>query len=309
MKHLRKLIATVSILFGVIALIVWALAFFAVKTIEDGSVVTNLASSALNNPAVTNLVTEAAQELVGDSLEGEGLDLSAIGLDGTVDDVISSFIGSDSFQNGIADAVGAAHADFTDQLTGEDRAPAPLSVNLDLSSILGEELQDQPVLGALVPDDLVVPPIAVQVLDASSFERVRDVYSWIAGIAKVAGWIGLGLILFGILVSPNKRWILPKFLLGLGIASTMAWLLVATINVERLAAFIPGGGADGTIGSAIVDFIPQETIDGVAVRILQFGIGSFVASLALYFLVKALSRKKSSRRDHDEQPAPAAHVR
>jgi len=286
-----------------------ALALFAVKTIEDGSVVTNLASSALNNPAVTTLVTEAAQGLVGDSLEGEGVDLSEFGLEGTVDDVISEFIGSESFQNGLGEAVEAARADFTDQLTGEDRAPAPLSVNLDLSSILGEELQDQPVLGALVPDDLEVPPIAVQVLDASSFERVRDVYSWIAGIAKVAGWIGLGLIVFGILASPNKRWFLPKLFLGLGIVSTMAWLLVATINVERLSGFIPGGGVDGGIGSAIVDFIPQETIDGAAFRVLQLGIGTLVASLALYFLVKALSRKKSSKRDHDGQPAPAAHAR
>ncbi len=299
MKIVRRMLAALAIVAGVIMLIVWALALFTVRTIEDGTLVTNLATSALDNPAVEKLVVDKSQSAVHASLKDQGVNLKKLGLDGAVDDLVAAIVKSDTFSELVKSAVESAHEDLKRQLTEEGAAGTPLSINIDVSVLINESLANAPVIGSAIPD-VAVQPVSVEVLDGNSFDRVRHVYTWVQRIARWAGWVGLALIVAGIVLTPNKRWFVPKMLFWLGGLSILAWFAVGTLDAERIAGFLPGG-RDGSLGSAVAEYFPQATLDSVAAKTLVVGLVALAAAVALSLVIRAIGRSgKGSHRSADE---------
>lgn len=305
MKLLRSLTAGLCILLGVAMLIVWALSFGVTKLVTNGDVVATAASGALDNDEVTGLVVEQVDGRINAELEGQGLDLSALGLDGTLTSLVTTLVESDQFSATITDAVSEAHADFEAQLTDPDREPAPLVLSLDVGASITRTLSDTPLIGDAI-GAAEVEPVEVPVMEAEPFERVRGVYKWIDRAARWAGWIGLALLVVGLLVSPRKQWFLPKLFFGLGIASGFGYLFAWWLSAERLAAIAPGG-EDGALAEFARAAISDDFLDRTQGRLGVAALICLAVAAGLYVLVKVLRMDRKRRAGAHEDTAGVPH--
>jgi hypothetical protein len=293
MKIFRGFLAVVCLVLGVIALALWGTSELAVRTVEDGSVVTGIAQKVVEQPAVQSAITRKTQAYVTASLSNAGVDVASLGLQGTLDDAVAAAVASPAFQASLTDAIDGARADFAKQLTSPDFAGEPLVVNLDVSAVINQTIASIPVVGALVPA-LTLEPLPVEVAGADEFGRVRDGYAVIHFLATWAGWIALVLILAGILLMPRKRWLLPLGLLFAGLGAAALWVAVHLLTVDRIAGRLPGG-RDGDLGGALERFAHQESLDRFSHRIFLIAAACLVGAVLSFVIVKIASRPAKRR--------------
>lgn len=306
MTALRRLLAGFLLLVGIGFLLVWAAAAAAIHALNDGAVVSSLATTALHQPAVQSAITSKAQDLVGDNLAEQGIDLEALGLSGGVDQIIADLIASDAFAEAISGVVDGARSGLAEQLTDPDAAGQPITISLDLATPLNDALQSTPVIGDVLPD-LTLPPADVPVMDASTSGKVRGVYGWVDRAATFAGWIGLVLVALGIWAWPRKRWLIPIALLWIGVSAALLWALVAVVPgaiVDRIAGANPGLG--DTLGS----LVPLERLDSLQGTLGLATILSLIASAIAFVAVKAIfSKRDAPGGAHAEKPTPTHAAR
>ncbi len=298
MTILRRFLAMVCFVLGALALALWAVAALTVKTVEDGSIVTGIAKKVIDSPAAQSVITEKSQQLVTATLSSNGVDLSKLGLQGTMDDLVAAMVSSTQFQDALASAIDGARADLADQLTSPSSEGEPLTLTLDISTSLNSAIDSTPGVGSVVPE-VTFDPLTYDVTDADSFAKIRGIYSWIHRIATWAGWIGLVLIGAGIALMPRKRWLIPLGLLWAGLAAGAVWAVLQWVTVDRIAGRLPGG-ADGELGTALTRVAHQDTLDGVASKALLVAVACLIGALVAYIVVKIVSGP--SKRGDDEPP-------
>ncbi len=297
MKVLRRFFATICFVLGVIALVLWGVSALVVKTVEDGTVVTGVVQKVVEQPAVTDFITEKAQVLVTTTLSDNGVDLAALGLQGTMDDAVAAAVVSPEFQASLAESVDEARADFAEQLTSPASEGEPLTLHLDVSAVLNETVASTPVVGPLVPT-MTLPAIDVEVADANAFGKIRGTYGWIDRFATWAGWAGLLLIGAGIALTPRKRWLIPLGLLWAGLGAGALWTILQWLTVERIAGRLPGG-VEGDLGSALLKVAQQDSLDAFAGRVLVVSVVCLVAAALAFIVIKVVSGKG---RPSDDRP-------
>lgn len=304
MRIFRGFLAVVCLVLGVIALALWGASALAVKTVEDGSVVTGIAQKVVEQPAVQSAITRKAQSYVSASLSENGVDVASLGLQGTVDDAVAAAVASPAFQASLTGAIDGARADFAKQLTSPDFAGEPLVVNLDVSAVINQTIAGIPVVGSLVPA-LTLEPLPVEVAGADEFGKVRGGYAVIHFLATWAGWIALVLIVAGIALMPRKRWLIPLGLLFAGLGAGALWAALRWLTVDRIAGRLPGG-RDGELGGALERFAHQESLDRFSHRIFLIAAVCLVGAVVSFIIVKIASRPAKRGADAVGVGAPAA---
>ncbi len=305
MTILRRFLAGICFVLGVIALALWGVSALVVKGVEDGTFVTSVAKKVLDQPQAKSYIAERTQALVNSTLTANGVDVAKYGLQGQLDDLVAATVTSTVFQDAIAQAVDAARAGIADQLTSDASEGRPLTISLDVSATLKRAIDGTPGLAGLVPN-VTFQPLTYDVADANTFGKIRNVYSWIHTIASWAGWIGLALIAAGIALTPRKRWLIPLGLLWAGLSAGAVWAVLQFVTVDRLVGRLPGG-ADGELGSALTRVARQETLDSFASKALLVAVVCLVGAVLAYILVKVLtgsSRDDDRRRGQHDDRAP-----
>ena len=312
MRFLRGVFSTLFITFGVFFLIAWAVSAIAIRTVNDGDMVANIVDTALKTPSVLDALIGTAQDQVGEEAGNATIETPIPGLEGELDVIVEDVITSDEFRESIVQAVRDAHEELTTQLKDDYRAPAPLTLTIEIAGPINAQIQDTPGLGATVPA-LPLEPVTTEVMDTDTFETVRDVYEGVEWFKKFALWIGLALVVTGLLLSPKRRWFITKVLFwcaGLGFIA--AWIL-SRIDVAWIQDKAPDDD-EGRVAEAIGDLFPQGRIDSAQDSTLWFAIICLVLAIGSVFLVKFLTRRgkdhDEERGDHEDgEPRRPAHAR
>jgi hypothetical protein len=301
MKIIRRWLARVLFTVGVLSLGLWAGARFLVHTVEDGTVLTTIARTALHTPALQDLIVNRARSEIDDALDDEGIDPVDYGLDDDLDQAIVEAVGSDGFIDSLLETLAEIEANMTAQLTDDSLPLAPLEFTIDVTEPLHEAISEDTRLAFLVPDT-ALDPFSVRLLDEEEVESIRGGYDWIELAAAWGLWFGLGLLVLGFVLLPKKRWIPPKLFLWVGLFVLGLWALARWIDVESVYKWLPGG-SEGDAASFMRDLAPQETVDRAEGSLLMFAVGLLVVSGALFVLIWWLSRERKGK---GKEPAPAS---
>lgn len=276
MRRLRTVVSALSIFLGALAIALWALSWAALYAVEDGAVFKSVAERSYDNPAFKAAVTEEAQSGVRVYFERQGVNLEALGLAGAMDSLVAAAVESDAFPKLVETQVDSAREQFVAQLQEPDRPPGPLIIMVDLSEVINDQFDNAPLIGAALPT-VVVPPVAVEAVDAETFEDARTSYQ-VAQFARTwLLWIGLGLLAVGLAVSPRRRWFIAKFLLAIGVIAGGVWAVMTFAAPATVAAWAPGG-EDGTAGSVVSEVMTTETFRSVADMVLWVAVGVLAAA-------------------------------
>lgn len=277
MNAMRTLLSALSIVVGVALIAGWALANAIVTLVEDGTAVRSMTSRALDTPALTDVLANDLSSRTGAALRDQGINLTALGLDGQLDEAFSRAVDSQSFRSALTNQVDEAHGQFSDQLTDSTRGPAPLTVSVNFSGLINDRVDQLGGPAALLPD-VNVPPVDLQVLEAERFEQVREAYGTVLTVHTWGLWLGLGALALGMLVSHRKRWFVAKALFGVAALTLGLSGVVTVLGPEAFARFLPGG-TDGVWSSLWHDVVGAEAAEIVAERSLIVGVVALVGAL------------------------------
>ncbi|HEX7589825.1 MAG TPA: hypothetical protein VF362_02485, partial [Demequinaceae bacterium] len=303
MRIFRGFLAVVCFVLGLVSLAVWAASTFMVRAVEDGTMVTAVAQKVVQQPWVTNLITEQAQSVVKAKLAANGIDLASVGLQGTLDDAIAAAIDSDAFRAMLRDSVDGARADLARQLTDPAAEGQPLVLQIDVGATINRTIAEVPLVGSFMPT-VAFDPVPVPVADAREFDQLRRDYRWIHRGATWAGWVALLFIAAGIALTPRKRWLLPLALLFAGLGGGALWAALRLFSVDRIVGALPADGLGGHLRDAIVQYAPQHTIERFGNRVLLASAACLIAALVAFIIVKVASRPARRRADAVEAHHP-----
>jgi hypothetical protein len=276
MSKFRTAVSALSIMLGALSLALWALSLLALSIVEDGTVFANVARGSYDNPEFKAAVTDEAQRGVRVYFERQGVDLEALRLDGAMDALVANAVESDAFPALVESQVESAREQFLLQLREPDRPPGPLVIMVDLSGVINDQFDSSPIIGAALPA-VVIPPVAVEAVDAEAFEDARVSYRVVDFARTWLLWAGLALVAIGLAASPRRRWFATKFLLALGILALGAWAIMTFAEPATVAAWTPGG-QDGTAGSVVAEVMTSETFAQIAQRVLWLAVGVLLAA-------------------------------
>lgn len=277
MSAIRTLISAVSLVAAAVLIAGWALAQAIVGLVEDGTAARTMTERAVNSPAVMSAVSDDLSERTAQALADRGLNLTALGVQGHLSQVISTAVNSDLFKTTLLGEVSNAHAQFTEQLSATARQPAPLTLSVDLSQSVNNRMSELGVPAAVLPE-LDLPPVSIEVMDAERFEQARAAYSTVLWFQSVGLWLGLAAIAVGFLMSHRRRWFFAKALFGVGLIALGVGGVFTLLGPETIATFLPGG-EDGTWAVLWRDVVGVETADTVVERSLVVGGIAMVAAL------------------------------
>ncbi|WNM28521.1 hypothetical protein RN607_05820 [Demequina capsici] len=290
MKLLRTIISALCILAGALSIVGWAISSVAVRAVEDGTAVVTITERALDSEAVQSRIADAMTGEVGDWLAGRGVDLQGLGLSDVVGNLLRNVAGSDAFKTLVADQAEAARQQIAEALTDDSRAAAPLVVVVDVDSLVADQLNGVAVLGS-VASAVDIAPVEVVVMDADTFERARTAYHVMELAAQYGLWMGIGLVVVGLLVSPRRAWFLPKLLLAIGVMAMVAWGLVRALGTDGVLALLPGG-RDGALGTVVGGVLTDEASASLMQRTLWVGLGGLAGATVLALVVRALQGRR-----------------
>lgn len=277
MSAVRTIISAVFILLGVVLVAAWSLASVVVSVVEDGTAARAMTARALDSPALMNALEADVSDHVGVALRDQGISGAAPGLDGQLTDVMARVVGSTAFRTALLNQAEDAHDQFSEQLIDPTRPPAPLTIRVDVSEMVGSRVGDLGGPAAALPA-LQVKPIDVRILEADRFEQARDAYAPVQWAHTWGLWLGLGAFAAGFVVSHRKRWFVAKALFGiagvaLGIAGT-----VTLLGPEVVVRFLPGS-EEGVWASLWRDVVGPQASSGLTERTLLVGVLALVGGL------------------------------
>lgn len=284
MRGLRTLLSAIAILAGAALLVAWAISAVMMRAVEDGAAVEVAVERAMDSPVVVDRISSHLQDAAITGLEERGVDATGWGLDGVVRDAVDDAVHSPAFREAVVDQAGAAHAQIADQLTEPDRDPAPLTVSVDVNTLVQQRIGDA-VPGVTTVPALGLPPVTVEAMSAEAFEQVRGTYDMAESLHRWAGWAGAALVLLGFLVSARRRWFVAKAALAIGVLSLGLWMLVEVVGPDWLTDRLPGAQDWGRL-------VSEEIADAVAGRALWVGLVA-LAVAGVAGLLASLMRKRT----------------
>ena len=277
MNAIRTLISALAIVAGAFFIAWWALASVVVTAVEDGTAVRGITERALDSPAVLRSIREDVTTRAEAALAERGIDVVAFGLADDLDRAIEAGVESEAFRVAVLDQVDDAHEQVADQLTADDRAPAPLTISVDMSDALNSRIDELGGPASAVPD-LSIPPVTFEAVGADSFEQARVAYERTEWAKRWALWIGVGLLLLGAIMSHRRRWFLAKALLAFGVLCVLFGGVIALLGPETITTFMPGG-EEGTLAAFWREVVTEEAAPVLMERAFLFGGVALVGSL------------------------------
>lgn len=286
MTWVRTAVSALIILVAASLFSLWAVSAVAVRALEDGTAVHGIAEEALDDPDVVSALGDAVADSAIDGLRARGIDPSRLGLEDALRGLIGDAVATDTFKDSLLDQVDAAHEQLDQQLRSTLTTPAPLTLDIDVSGYINALIDTIPLVGVQIPD-IQVDPIAVQALDAQTFDEVRTAYQWLRIAQDWALWVGLGLVVIGMFVTGRLRWFLPK--VGAATAAIAGLLFVGLHfwGVETVVALVPGG-KDGSIGRLVLEVVTEAAVPAVELRLLELAAWSLIIGL-VFFLIGVLT--------------------
>ncbi len=277
MKGLRTLVSAICILAAAGFIAWWAIATFIVNEIEEGSATRALTENALQSPELRSALAAELANRTGTALNSYGVDLKAAGLDDELESAIANAVDTEAFRKTVLDQVDEAQGQIAEQLSDESRDPAPLTVTVNLSASLNDRIDELGGVAVLAPE-VAVPPVTIEILDQEQFERARTAYGHTQWAHRWAGWVGAGLIVLGMIVSPRRRWFPAKFFAVSAVICLGFGGAVALLGSEALTDFLPGG-ADGAVATMWRDALTAEASAALGERALWVGAALLAAAL------------------------------
>ena len=290
MNAFRTTVSALSIVIGVVLIALWALAQALVSMVEDGTAARAMTERALDSPALTAAVSADLSARTATALQDRGINVTALGLEGQLDQVMTRAVGSQIFREALLNQVENAHEQMADQLSDPTREPAPLSVSVDLSDTVNTRISELGGLATALPA-LDIPPVSVQVLEAERFEQARDAYDKALWLQTWGLWLGLGTLVVGGLVSHRRRWFAAKALFALAAVSLTVAGLVYFVGPQPLAGLLPGG-EDGIWAELWRDVIGTEATAAVIERSLTIGGVALVGGLVAVAIAAAVGPRR-----------------
>jgi len=279
---MRTLISALSILVGALLVATWAVSQFVVGAVEDGTAAQRITAGVLSSPLALSQISGELGDAAVAKLDTGLVDVEALGLDEPIRNAITGVVNSEAFSAAVQTQVALSHDQLENELTDDDRVPAPLVLNIDVSSLINDGIDEVPAVGAVAPD-VSLSPVPVQLLSADDFEDARTTYRFMQFAAAWFLWAGIALMVLGMLISSRKRWFPAKALLAVGVFSLSVWALLTWTDPETIAGWLPGGET-GSVGTIIVNAFTEESAGAIAGRMMWWGVISLVAA-ALFALV------------------------
>lgn len=290
MNAMRTIASALTLVAGVVLLAAWALANVVVNLVEDGTAARAMTEQALDSPALMAAVTHDLSGRTTRALVDMGFDVTALGLEDQVHQLVSHAVNSQTFRTALVDQVDQVHHQFSDQLTDPTRPPAPLAISVNLSDSINDGLADMGGPAVLIPD-LTVPPVEIHVVEAERFEQAREAYTTVQTVQTWALWLGLSALIVGFLVSHRKRWFPAKALFGLAAVFLSVGAAVALFGPRVLSRFLPGGRS-GPWANVWGDVVGEEAAIAAAERALLVGGVALVAALVAVAIAVSLDGRR-----------------
>jgi len=251
--------------------------------------------------------TRQAQDFLHGQLREAGVDLSIVGLDGTLDSLVENVIDSAAFRG----AVDAAVADAGDQLAGRatdaEGQARPYVVTLDAAGILHDRLTEEPLLALLLPDFPTLP-VSFEAVSAEDIEELREAYRDAGFYATWAPRIAAAAVILGFVVSPRKRWFPAKLLLASGAAALAASAYLGARGVGLIEARLDAAGA-GDAGPLFVDVATREALPNLTSLLERGGVAVLIlgvlATIAAWIATRRIGSRLQSSPDKRNLEVPA----
>lgn len=277
MNPLRTFISALSLLAAAVLIAGWALAQAVVGLVENGTAARTVTERALESPAVMSAVSSDLTDRTAQALSDRGLNLSALGLQGQLNQLIGAAVNSDVFRAALLAQVDQAHAQFAEQISAPHRHRAPLTLSVDLSDTVNARLTELGGPAAALPD-LQVPPVNVQVMEAERFDQARNAYSTLLWFEVWGLWLGLTALAVGVLISHRRQWFFAKAFFGVGVIALGVGGIFTVLGPDTITTFLPGG-VNGTWSTLWREVVGVDAADTVIARSLLVGAVAMVAAL------------------------------
>ena len=184
MKTLRIIGAAFLVLLGAMLLVGWSVAGKAVGSIESGEAATKLTQQLLDDPDFADAAAGRITDRLVERTDGNFVGRIVSAFAPEIQQAIASVLQSDRLNEAVTQSVSKVEEQLTDELTDPNRASGPFVVTIDLSDRVNARIDQIPVIGGLLPS-VTVPPIERELIDAQTFDSLRQVYS---GLNLVATW-------------------------------------------------------------------------------------------------------------------------
>lgn len=295
MTWVRSLVSALIIVVGASLIASWAVAGVVVRAVEDGTAVTGIVERSLEDPAVVEALGDSVTQAALGALDKRGIDLERLRLDELFGNLVTEAVDSDVFATAVLLVVEASHEQLSEQLTASLASPAPLVIEVDLSTWVNTQIDGIPVVGAVVPD-VQVPSVTFTVLDAATFQEVRSAYDLVEFFAVWALWIGIAVVVIGMFVTGRLRWFLTKLGGVLGAIAGGLYLLLHYGGLESLAAVLLGG-SNSTLAHLVTGVVTEAAVPALELRLLTVAAWSLIGGL-IFFLIGVLTmpRPRSAMR-------------
>lgn len=277
MSALRTAASALCIVVGALLIAAWAASWATLNAIKDSTVIEDSTARAIESEAAQDALISEATEQVLIALDNAGFNASAPGVEGITAALIEAIVSSDEFIALVHDQTRSLREQVVEELDGDE--PGAITVTLDLTPQVNERLAQVPVIGGSIPE-VTVPGIPVQVMDEATAEKARTAWDVLHFGKQWFGWMGLALIVLGVLVSHRRRWYFAKLTLAFGIAAGLIWLVVTRFEPITVAQNTPGGGAS----DAVIVEILRQAQGTVATTMGYLALGAMMVSLVLFIL-------------------------
>jgi len=279
--------SALCIVVGALLLATWGASTAALAALEDGTIIEDATARVIATEAAQNVVVEAGTDRVLEALAGVGVSTDIPGMRALVESLIASVVSSQGFADATHAQAAAVRQQVVKQL--QDGGTGPITVSLDFSVEVNAALTSLPLVGDSLPS-VSVPPVPVEVMDAQTADAARTTWGWLETARAWCGWLGLGFLALGIVVSFRKRWYAAKVALAVAAMSAGAWLVLTWVDASTVATWLPGEG----LADAVLVDIADHAKANVASTMGWVALGAMMMAAVLLVLARSGSKGKSS---------------
>jgi hypothetical protein len=286
MRTLRIVGAAFLILLGAMLIVAWSMAGRTVSAIESGEAASNLTEKLLEDPDFAQAAAARATDQLVEKTDGRFVQRLIIAFQPEIQTAIERVLTSDQVNKLVTGSVSKFEEHLTSELTEPNRPSAPFVVSIDLSDRVNARLDQIPVVGPFIPT-VTIPPLEKEVIDAKTFDQVRQVYG---ALKFVAGWgllFGLILIVGGYFVAPRTRWYWPQAALGAGFVVFAVSVIVRRAVPAAIASSVPGG-KEGGAGTFLSDFVSTNTTGPIATSLALIALWALLLALGFAAIARLL---------------------
>lgn len=286
MRIVRIGLAAFMVLLGAMVLVGWSVAGKAVAGIEDGSAVTKLTQKMLDDPDFADAAAGRITDRLVEQTDGRFIGRIVVAFEPELQRAIANVLSSDRVEEAVTTGLERLESRLTEEITEPDRPSGPLVISVDLSDRVNNRIDQIPVVGTFIPE-VTVPPIEREVMDAATFDSVRQVYS---GLKFVSTWgliFSAALIIGGFFVAPRSRWYWPQALIGTAFIVLAISIAVRRIIPAKIADAVPGGETGGG-GTFLSNFVADNATGPLATRLLTMAVWAFLLAVAFAVIARFL---------------------